>query len=286
MSGLQVEVASRDQSGTQTLDVTALSDSSGKFSFQTYENYSLMISAGGIKCFSRRASNFAKISDTQKIDIQVPSETQINVNVKTQSGVPIPGVEIDLMPMSFGGFDKCESQLSVRTNEAGNSTFPSFVGGFVNPGSYPGAISVHYTPFENVQLTKWTSRIYDQVESFVLDDVPYVEIHAPSIAKTSGFDVTAYVLNPNGLQAINSTMLKTNSFQAAAVRAKFNRVDLYKRSLVKGKWGGWFKHTEVSVDSNGVAKFSKLKFAKGTYQIRFAGLGFTLGSNTKAILVK
>ena len=289
MPGVGVYIQSTDTASNQNMTVFAHSDSKGKFSFQSFKNYLLAFTLeGGDKCL-QKGSLAGTLTATEKvIDITVPAERKINLNVETQSGIPISDVEVNMMGRTFDLGYSCGGQQSAHTDNLGNITLSTFVGPGLNPGSYPGAVAVRYSPFENVQLIKWLSEaeITTNQVAVTLEDVPSLEFSAPTVAKVSGFDVSAKVLNPDGSVAINQARVTPGDFQTASVRLQFRQVDLFKRVFVKGKWGSWLKQSRVSVGSNGVAKFSKLKFAKGSYQIRVSGVGFTVGCKTKSLAIR
>ena len=290
VAGVRVLIESTDTTSGQYLSVTAVSDSKGKFYFQSYEDYKVTFSPDAAdKCLNSSATPTGSVTPSKKvIDLTVPAERRLNFNVKTESGSPIAGVQLGVVRRSFTGGFSCQSQVGGRTDELGNLTHSTFVGAGSNPDSYPGAVAVYFNPFEGVQLMKWVleSELTDNPISVVLDEVPSVVITSPSVASSSGFDISAKVLNPDGSVATSPADISPASFKAAALRFQYKQVELYKRSLVKGKWAAWVKHSTRSVASNGVVKFTKVKLSKGSNQIRLAGVRFSLGSKPKTIQVK
>ena len=290
VAGVGLLVQSSVTGSSQHLEVFATSDALGKFSAQSYSDYVVSLrSDRGTKNLAKYPPITGTLSQVNRsIDITVPKERTIYYDVRSASGDPIMGVQTDIFPRILdGGFST--SFTAKFTDFEGKAAHGSFVGGTINPSQYEGKAGiVHYTPFEGVQLTKWVedSDLADDQISIVLDDVPSVSFQAPSTSKTSGFDLSATVLGADGTTSVAQSIPRIATIGIAVARSEFKRVDLMKRSYVKGKWTAWTKQIRVNVTNAGVAKFGKIKLAKAKYQFRVLGVGFSLGSPVRTVTVK
>jgi len=285
--GILVLVSSTNPSNGATLNVFKVSDSKGRFQAQSFANYSVTVNDTA-SCLVRFPGISGTVSSENKtIDIVAPSERFVKFSVATSSGLPIADLQATVLERNYGNGWSCQSQPNARTNDAGQATIRIFEGGSTTRAENQAGV-VYYQPFEDVQLTQFVSEadLADNSVSIVLDDVPSAEMSSPSIAKTSGFDIGATVREPDGSVSIAASSIGVANFGISAVRAQFSKVQLMKRSFVKGKWSSWSKQSVAPVGSNGKAKFAKIRLAKNKYQFRIVGVGYSIGSAVKTITVK
>jgi hypothetical protein len=290
VSGISLYIASSDPATGQTLNVWKTTDSKGQFQAQTFSNYKLHLTMGAAKCLSKGTPFEGTVSSASKtIDLTVPTERVVKFRVTTPSGTPISNVQTTVLERDFGNGFSCPSQPHAKTDQDGYGLVNIFEGGSTTRPTDQAGI-IYYQPFEGVQLTKWVSEadLEDNSVRVILDDVPSADLAAPTVAKTSGFDVSVLLRDADGsisAASLPNTLSEASLFGAKS-RLQFKTLELMKRTFVNGKWSSWTSQAKAKVGLNGKLKFSKIKLKKNRYQFKVAGVGFSLGTKAKTVLVK
>lgn len=291
---IPVTVQSLSSSGVR-LTVQKKTGQDGKAKVLSYANVEAIYFGAGYGLIDRRPVFKTSLSKpNQVLDFTLPTQITRTVKVLAASGLPISGLQVTERGRQTSdcwssadwrlctNVDWFTEDTSATTDENGAALIQTY--DLPSPRR-DSSLLVYYSPFEGVQLTVHIAENdykTNEVTKVVLDDVPSIELDvSTNLQSSKPFTISGEL---SEAPVIAPSSLKASTFRAT--RDIFKKVQFLSRVFSKNKWGSWKLIGTANVSSSGKVQLNKVKLAKGRYQIKIIGQGFSLAGKTKTISVR